>query len=150
MAAVESIKSSPRPNRKPFVPDGIVHHRRLLQRRGNLIAALLMVSVTIIGLLWGRMVSGATGGLGGFAILTLAMPFLPIFGAPTSGTGTKYALAFLCSFVLWGGLGIVATRRALLRPIATWREWLFEFVPLALAVVAGVGMGLAITAISVL
>ena len=96
------------------------------------------------------MVDGPKGGLGGFAILTLAMPFLPIFGAPTSGSGAKYALTFLCSFILWGGLGVLATRRALMRPIATWREWLFEFAPLAVAVVAGVGMGLAITAISVL
>lgn len=150
MAEASTIKPSPRPTRKPFVPDGITHHRRAVQRKGNLVAVVLMLGVTITGLIWGHVVSGAKGGLGGFAILTLAMPFLPIFGAPTSGSGAKYALAFVFSFALWAGLGIFATRRTLLRPIATWREWLFEFLPLAIAVVAGVGMGLAITAISVL
>jgi hypothetical protein len=146
----DESKPIARPSRKPFVPDGIVFHRRAIRRRGNLVAVVIMVATTVVGLLWSRTVDGAAGGLGGFAILTLAMPFLPIFGAPTAGNSMRYFLAFILSLALWAGLGVFATRRTLMRPIATWREWTFSFVPLALAVFGGVGAGLLITAISVL
>ena len=149
MATAQADESRPI-RRKPFVPDGIAFHRRMIRRKGNLVAMILMLATTLLGLIWSNTVDGAIGGLGGFAILTLAIPFLPIFGAPTSGSTVKYVLAFVLSFGLWTGLGIFATRRTLGRPIATWREWIFAFVPLALAVIAGVGVGLLITAISVL
>lgn len=149
-ATTDASKPIARPNRRPYVPDGISHHKRSVRRRGNIVAIVLMLSLTVLGLAWGRMVDGAVGGLGGFALLTLAMPFLPIFGAPTAGSAMRYALAFVLSFALWGAIGIFTTRRTLMRPIATWREWTFTFVPMAAAVVGGVLMGLLITALSVL
>ena len=109
-----------------------------------------MLAVTVVGLLWSWILTGPTGGIGGFLILALALPALPVLGAPATGSTSKYLLAFLISGGVWLILGLVATNRALQRPIVTWREWTLEFAPLGLALMLGVVLGIGITALTIL
>ncbi len=77
-------------------------------------------------------------GIGGFVAAVFAAPLLPAFGAPIRTGGSVYLLAVVGSVVIWLLIGLVASRRATLRPIATWGAYWAEYLLLALSVWVGV------------
>ena len=77
--------------------------------------------------------SGALGLVGG----VLAAPVLLLVGAPFGERGT-YPLAVLASIPLWMLVGWIAALRTTRNPLADWREFWKQLVPLMLGVWAGV------------
>lgn len=81
-------------------------------------------------------------GIGGFVAAVFAAPLLPAFGAPIRTGGSVYVLAVVASAVVWLVIGLVASRRATMRPLATWGGYWAEYLLLALSVWAGVVLSL--------
>lgn len=88
--------------------------------------------------------SGAVGLVGG----VLAAPVLLFVGAPFGDRGS-YPLAVLASGVLWMVVGLIAALRATRNPLADWREFWKQFVPLLLGVWAGVLAALMIATVTI-
>ena len=82
-------------------------------------------------------------GIGGFLLAILAAPALLVAGAPLT-TGSSYTLAILGSAVLWVLLGMVASRMATRKPVATWRDYWREYLWLA----GGVWIGVVIAVVA--
>ena len=72
----------------------------------------------------------------------LAAPLLPTFGAPIRSGGSVVLMAIAASVVLWMVIGVVASRRAAGRPMATWSAFWGEYLLLATAAWAGVVLSL--------
>lgn len=75
-------------------------------------------------------------GVMGFLFAVLAAPGLLVGGAPLTNS-SMYVLAIAGSAVLWGVLGIAATRRATRTPVATWGDFWKDYLSLAGAVWLG-------------
>lgn len=75
-------------------------------------------------------------GVVGFLFAVLAAPGLLVGGAPLASS-SMYVLAIAGSAVLWGVLGIAATRRATRTPVATWGDFWKDYLSLAGAVWLG-------------
>lgn len=88
--------------------------------------------------------SGALGLVGG----VLAAPVLLLVGAPFSDRGT-YPLAVLASIPLWMLVGWIAALRATHNPLADWREFWKQLVPLTLGIWAGVLAALLIATLTI-
>lgn len=79
---------------------------------------------------------GRKSGLFGLATGVIAAPGLLVVGAPFADSA-NYPLAVLGSVPLWAVLGLLASRRATSRPIATWGDYGREMVWLTAAVAFG-------------
>lgn len=88
--------------------------------------------------------SGMVGLLGGVA----AAPGLLVVGAPF-GDDARYPIAVLLSVPLWLALGLLASRRATVRSLASWSDYWRELLWLTIAVIAGAAIAL-IAAASIL
>jgi hypothetical protein len=88
--------------------------------------------------------SGVVGLVGG----VIAAPVLLLVGAPFGDRGS-YPLAVLASGVLWMALGFLAALRATRNPLADWREFWKQFVPLMLGVWAGACAALLIATVTI-
>lgn len=128
------------------VPDGIVAHRNLVRKRGGLIAVVLAVSVLAVGVAL-LVLPGSLTGLLGFVLTIIALPTLPLFGIPAAGGFVRYALGFVSSLMLWWVVGHYAGLRAIRAVIASWPEWRKEFQPLAIGLILGSLISLALAAI---
>lgn len=76
--------------------------------------------------------SGLVGLIGGVS----AAPGLLIAGAPLASSD-NYALAVVASVPLWLLLGLIASRRATNRVMASWRDYWRELTFLSIGVVLG-------------
>lgn len=76
--------------------------------------------------------SGLFGLIGGVS----AAPGLLIAGAPLASSD-QYPMAVLASIPLWLLLGFVASRRATVTAVASWRDYWRELIFLTIAVVLG-------------
>lgn len=76
--------------------------------------------------------SGLIGLLGGVT----AAPGLLVAGAPLASSD-NYPLAVLASVPLWLLLGLVASRRATVSSVASWRDYWRELAFLTIAVLLG-------------
>jgi hypothetical protein len=76
--------------------------------------------------------SGLIGLIGGVS----AAPGLLLAGAPLASSD-NYALAVLGSVPLWLLLGLIASRRATVHAVASWRDYTRELVFLTIGVVLG-------------
>ena len=128
------------------VPDGIVAHRNAVRQRGGLIAVALSLGVLVVGLVL-LALPGSLTGLLGFVLTFIALPTMPLFGIPASGGFTLYALSFFSSVLLWWIIGHYASIRAIREIIASWPEWRREFRPLAIGLVLGSLISLALAAL---
>ena len=90
---------------------------------------------------------GSFTGLIGFILTVIALPTLPLFGVPAAGGVIRYALSFISSALLWWVVGHYAARRAVQLTISSWPEWINEFRPLAIGVVLGSLISLALAAV---
>lgn len=72
---------------------------------------------------------------------------MPLFGVPAAGGLIRYALSFISSVALWWIIGHYAGRRAIRAVIASWPEWRREFQPLAIGLMLGSLISLALAAI---
>lgn len=128
------------------VPDGIVAHRNAVRQRGGLIAAALALVVLVVGLVL-LVLPGSLTGLLGFVLTFIALPTMPLFGVPAAGGWSRYAMSFASSIVLWWIIGHYASLRAIRAVIASWPEWRREFRPLAIGLVLGALVSLALAAL---
>lgn len=128
------------------VPDGIVAHRNAVRQRGGLIAVALALGVLVVGLVL-LALPGSLTGLLGFVLTFIALPTMPLFGIPASGGFTLYALSFISSMLVWWIIGHYASLRAIREIIASWPEWRREFRPLAIGLVLGSLISLALAAL---
>lgn len=83
-----------------------------------------------------RVGDGRTSGMLGLVGGVSAAPGLLVAGAPFADDST-YPVAVLASIVLWLLLGFLASRRATLATIASWRDFWREMAFLTVAVVLG-------------
>ncbi|MFZ9786628.1 MAG: hypothetical protein ACO3DV_09285, partial [Ilumatobacteraceae bacterium] len=128
------------------VPDGIVAHRNAVRQRGGLIAVALSLGVLVVGLVL-LALPGSLTGLLGFVLTFIALPTMPLFGIPASGGFTLYTLSFISSMLVWWIIGHYASLRAIREIIASWPEWRREFRPLAIGLVLGSLISLALAAL---
>ena len=118
----------------------------LVRKRGGLIAVVLAVSVLAVGVAL-LVLPGSLTGLLGFVLTIIALPTLPLFGIPAAGGFVRYALGFVSSLMLWWVVGHYAGLRAIRAVIASWPEWRKEFQPLAIGLILGSLISLALAAI---
>jgi hypothetical protein len=118
------------------VPDGIVAHRRALRLKGGGVAVAAALGLAGVGavLLW---LPGRMTGLVGFVLLVVGLPTLPAMGAPATSDGGRIVAAVVTSAAAWWVVGFVAAMLATRNAVASWREWVREVWPIALAV--GIG-----------
>lgn len=128
------------------MPDGIVAHRNAVRQRGGIIAVSLAMSVFVVGILL-LLLPGSITGVLGFILTFIALPTMPLFGVPAAGGLIRYALSFISSVALWWIIGHYAGRRAIRAVIASWPEWRREFQPLAIGLMLGSLISLALAAI---
>ena len=76
--------------------------------------------------------SGLVGLIGGVS----AAPGLLLAGAPLASSD-NYPIAILASVPLWLILGLIASRRATVHVVASWRDYTRELVFLTIGVVLG-------------
>jgi hypothetical protein len=131
------------------VADGIVAYRRALRRKGGNVAVVLATIVATIG---GVLVAlpGRPTGVLGFALVVAGCPLLVAFGVPLQSDVATVALGVIASLVAWWGVGTLAAWRATRKPIADWRDWAKQMLPLAAAFVLGGYLGLGVFALGVL
>jgi hypothetical protein len=106
------------------------------------VALVLPALLGIVSLLMLRNSHSTMRGIGGFVAAVLAAPLLPAFGAPIRSGGGRYAVAVLASAVVWLLIGLLASRRAARRPVATWGGFWAEYLLLALSAWVGVVLSL--------
>lgn len=102
-----------------------------------MVALLVPSLLGVLSLLMLRDSHTTSRGIGGFVAAVLAVPTLPIFGAPIRSGGKVYLLAVATSVVVWLLAGVLASRRATSRPMATWAGFWGEYLVLALSVWLG-------------
>jgi hypothetical protein len=129
----------------PAVLDGIDAHRNTVRTMGGFFAIALSIAVLIVGLLL-LVLPGSITGVPGFVLTVIALPTLPLFGVPATGGFVRYVLSLISSLFLWWVIGHYAARRAIQSTISSWPEWLREFRPLAIGVVLGSIISLALAA----
>ena len=129
----------------PAVLDGIDAHRDTVRKMGGFFAIALSIAVLIVGLLL-LVIPGSITGVPGFVLTVIALPTLPLFGVPATGGFIRYFLSLISSLVLWWVIGHYAARRAIQSTISSWPEWLREFRPLAIGIVLGSIISLALAA----
>lgn len=129
----------------PAVFDGIDAHRDTVRKMGGFFAIALSIAVLIVGLLL-LVIPGSITGVPGFVLTVIALPTLPLFGVPATGGFIRYFLSLISSLVLWWVIGHYAARRAIQSTISSWPEWLREFRPLAIGIVLGSIISLALAA----
>jgi len=128
------------------VPDGIAAHRSAVRKTGGLLAVALSMIVMLIGFFL-LILPGTLTGLLGFVLTVIALPTLPLFGVPAAGGIVRYLESFVSSVILWWMIGHYAAVRAIRLPIVSWPEWRREFRPLAIGVMSGSLISLAIAAV---
>ena len=109
-------------------------------------AVAMSASLALVGLIL-LALPGSLLGILGYLILVIALPVLSIAGVPAVSTFTSYTLATLASAAIWFALGHVSAIRATRRAVVGWPEWAREFRPLAIGVVIGAVLALALSAI---
>ncbi|MEI8022946.1 MAG: hypothetical protein WCH63_02015 [Actinomycetota bacterium] len=129
----------------PALLDGIDAHRNTVRKMGGFFAVVLSIAVLIVGLLL-LVLPGSITGVPGFVLTVIALPTLPLFGVPAIGGFVRYFLSLISSLFLWWVIGHYAARRAVQSTISSWPEWLREFRPLAIGVVLGSIISLALAA----
>jgi len=129
----------------PALLDGIDAHRNTVRKMGGFFAIALSIAVLIVGLLL-LVLPGSITGVSGFVLTVIALPTLPLFGVPAIGGFIRYFLSLISSLFLWWVIGHYAARRAIQSTISSWPEWLREFRPLAIGVVMGSIISLALAA----
>ena len=127
------------------VLDGIDAHRDTVRKMGGFFAIALSIAVLIVGLLL-LVIPGSITGVPGFVLTVIALPTLPLFGVPATGGFIRYFLSLISSLFLWWVIGHYAARRAIQSTISSWPEWLREFRPLAIGIVLGSIISLALAA----
>lgn len=83
-----------------------------------------------------RVGDGRTSGLIGLFGGVTAAPGLLVAGAPLAGS-EHYTLAVVASIPLWLVLGLIASRRATSRVMASWRDYWRELAFLTIGVFLG-------------
>ena len=129
----------------PAVLDGIDAHRDTVRKMGGFFAIALSIAVLIVGLLL-LVLPGSITGVPGFLFTVIALPTLPLFGVPATGGFIRYFLSLISSLFLWWVIGHYAARQAIQSTISSWPEWLREFRPLAIGIVLGSIISLALAA----
>ena len=99
-----------------------------------------LVALIVLRLGSGRM-SAVLGLLGG----VIAAPGLLVVGAPIADE-SSYPVAIALSVAFWVVIGVIAARRAVRQPIASWRDFWLQFTFLGVAAAIGAIVGMAIAA----
>jgi hypothetical protein len=111
----------------------------------GLIPMVLLGATSMVAL---RVGEGRTSGLVGLLGGVAAAPGLLVAGAPIADDG-RYPIAAVASIPLWLILGMLASRRATKRSLASWRDYWRELIWLTIGVVMG-ATGALVAATSVL
>ncbi len=138
--------SQPHVRSPRIVVDGIIANRSLIRKRGGVAAVAISASLALVGLIL-LAIPGSLFGTLGYLVLVIALPALSIAGVPAVSTFASYAIAALVSAAIWFALGQMSATRATRRAVAGWPEWAREFRPLAIGVVIGAVLALALSGI---
>ncbi len=77
-------------------------------------------------------------GVLGFLLAVFAAPLMLVAGVPLTSSTTARAVSVAASAAMWLLIGVVASRRATRRPVASWRDFWREYLWLAAGVWLGV------------
>ena len=138
--------SQPHVRSQRIVVDGIIANRSLIRKRGGVAAVAISASLALVGLIL-LAIPGSLFCTLGYLVLVIALPALSIAGVPAVSTFASYAIAALASAAIWFALGQMSATRATRRAVAGWPEWAREFRPLAIGVVIGAVLALALSGI---
>lgn len=119
------------------LPGGLAETRRLVRRRGGLVALVCALALVVVGKIVGWVLGGSVGGVASFVSLVMAVPVMPVVGMPAAGGSGRLLIALAASAALWWTVGQAAAGRATRRPVAGWREWSREFLIVGSGVWAG-------------
>ncbi len=137
--------------RVPFqlreVPHGPVAFRRRILRLGPLasliVPGLVLAAAVFVWRAWPCEGSACwTKGKFGFVLAEMAAPTLLAVGYPLQSSTARLAIAGITSVVMWMIIGGWAAARAVRSPVATWRDWVREYVVILIAVWGGVVLAL--------
>jgi hypothetical protein len=120
----------------PAIIAGPRWYRTRIRVLGPLFGVAPMAALGSLAWLALRLGDGRLSGLVGLIGGVSAAPGLLVVGAPLANTD-QYPMAVLASVPLWLVLGLVASRRATVRPIASWRDFAREMGFLTLGVMLG-------------
>ena len=76
----------------------------------------------------------------------LALPTALLVGLPFRSGLARYLMAGTTSLLVWALIGRLAARRAVRRPLASWKQWWGEYLWLLAAVWAGIIVALVLLA----
>lgn len=125
------------------MPDGLVHHRRLVLQYGALVSLAVPAAAGIVAVILLRGSDTTWRGVVGFIAATIAVPTMPATGLPVVAGTTRWLLALGSSLGLWLGLGYVAARRSTRKMASSWPEWRQEWFRLAWGAWSGALIGMA-------
>ncbi len=127
------------------VPSGPRAYRTSLRTWGPFLALVLPACCAAVGVGLVRGSDSTVRGVGGFLLTVLAAPALLVLGAPLRSGSGLYLAAGVASAALWFALGVLASRRATRRPVASWRDFWREYLWLLAGCWVGVLAALAAT-----
>jgi hypothetical protein len=123
------------PRREPIMA-GPRWYRTRIRVLGPLLGLTPMVILGGVAMVALRVGDGRLSGLIGLIGGVTAAPGLLVAGAPLASS-EHYPLAVLASVPLWLLLGLVASRRATVRVVASWRDYWRELAFLTIGVTLG-------------
>jgi hypothetical protein len=111
-------------------------YRTRIRAIGPLVGVVPMLVLGATAMVALRAGEGRSSGLVGLIAGVAAAPGLLLAGAPFADE-SRYPLAVLASAGMWLLLGLIASRRATVSPMASWRDYWRELTWLTVAVVIG-------------
>ncbi len=120
-------------------------YRTRLTLGGPAVALAPPLTLGLVALVVLRVGSGRLSAVLGLLGGVIAAPGMLVIGAPIADEGS-YPTAILISIVFWAIIGLIAARRAVRRPFATWRDFWLQYSLLAAATAVGAIVGMVLAA----
>jgi hypothetical protein len=133
------------PSTTTAVVGGPRWYRTRILLGGPLVGLSAPLALGLVALMTLRLGSGRMSAVLGLLAGVIAAPGLLVVGAPIADE-SSYPVAIALSVAFWVVIGVIAARRAIRRPIASWRDFWLQFTFLGLATAIGAIVGMAIAA----
>lgn len=113
-------------------------YRGRIRRGGPFLALLAPAALGAGAWLLLRGNESTLRGVAGFLLAVFAAPVMLVAGIPLTSSETARVVSIAASAAMWLLIGLVATRRATQRPVASWRDFWREYLWIAGGVWLGV------------